>query len=389
MRRKFLCAVLSLLMLVTMLPVVTGADDSSGSPTITFEQQTTAAGASEVKVDVKITNNPGFVSATIPVKWDASVMTLKDITLSTDVVAIGWCGMSMTDYATSGTQGIYYLAWNNDTRTEADGGNFTSDGKLCTMEFTVKDTSKDTSCDITANLEAAIANMMNFAMNDLCDNGLTAVSTKVNLKAAESGTEENGAKFVIKDTKTRAGKSIVVPISLVNNPGVWGITLVVEYDNSVLKYTGVEAGDIFAEIMEGAKTDNTVKILINNDEVEDITEDGIIANLSFDVLTDAEVGNYKINASYQHEDVVNVKNEAIDNISIEAATIKIIDIMYGDLNDSGSVNMADLLLMKKIIAGLITEYDLDVADVNFSGSVNMADLLLLKKYIAGLITTFE
>lgn len=191
MRRKILCAVLSLLMVVTMLPIVVGAADN---PTITFEQQTTAAGASVVSVDVKITNNPGFVSATIPVKWDASVMTLTSVTLSTAVVDTGWCGMTMEEYATSGTQGLYYLAWNNDTRTEAEGGNFTADGTLCTMVFNVKDTTKDTSSDITADLTATIANMMTYSMADLRSDayGLTAVSTKVNLKAASSGETKAG-----------------------------------------------------------------------------------------------------------------------------------------------------------------------------------------------------
>lgn len=184
MRKRILCAMFALLMVVTLLPVVAGAD---ATPTIKFVQQETAAGASKVKVDVVLENNPGFVSATIPVKWDPSIMTLTDSIQVTSVVDTGWCGMSMTEYATNGTQGTYYLAWDNDTRTEADGGNFTGDGKLHTLEFTLVDNTKDTATQIASELSADIANMMNYDMQDLRDSGLTAVAGMVNVTAADAG----------------------------------------------------------------------------------------------------------------------------------------------------------------------------------------------------------
>lgn len=394
MRRKFLCAVLSLLMLVTMLPVVTGADDSSGSPTITFEQQTTAAGASEVKVDVKITNNPGFVSATIPVKWDASVMTLKDITLSTDVVAIGWCGMSMTDYATSGTQGIYYLAWNNDTRTEADGGNFTSDGKLCTMEFTVKDTSKDTSCDITANLEAAIANMMNFAMNDLCDNGLTAVSTKVNLKAADAGTEdpdEDGVQFVINDiSKVRAGDTISVPIEIKNNDGLAGIIIKAYYDATVLTYTDVTVGEIFENGLETSQnTDDTGSyIQIAWASKKNVSGDCTLLSINFTVSEEAKPGKYNFNILFEEKNIVKSDDSSGDGVNVPASvvcgTLEIVDYLPGDINDDGSVDIKDQIRLLKYLAGNKVEVNEKALDVNGDGSVDIKDQIRLLKYLAGI-----
>lgn len=196
MRKRILCAMFALLMVVTLLPVVAGAD---ATPTIKFVQQETAAGASKVKVDVMLENNPGFVSATIPVKWDPSIMTLTDSIQATNVVDTGWCGMSMTEYATNGTQGTYYLAWDNDTRTEAGGGNFTGDGKLHTLEFTLVDNTKDTATQITSELSADIANMMNYDMQDLRNSGLTAVAGMVNVTAADAGGDTPDPEPVLGD----------------------------------------------------------------------------------------------------------------------------------------------------------------------------------------------
>ena len=60
--------------------------------------------------------------------------------------------------------------------------------------------------------------------------------------------------------------------------------------------------------------------------------------------------------------------------------------MLGDANNDGAVNMKDVLLMRKYLAGLDVEYNAENADCNGDGDVNMKDVLMLRKYLAGLIT---
>ena len=64
-------------------------------------------------------------------------------------------------------------------------------------------------------------------------------------------------------------------------------------------------------------------------------------------------------------------------------------VMLGDANDDGAVNMKDVLVMRKHIAGLDVAMNAQNADVIADGAVNMKDVLQVRKYVAGLIENFE
>jgi len=143
-----------------------GAEDAvQTEPTIRFETVEVAESAATVAIDVYIENNPGFVSATIPVTWDDSVLKLVDIQDYHTTVTSGWIGYE--EY--SEIAGTYYLAWNNDTihGDNYSKYNFMEDGRLCTMVFELLDTAEaDAEYTISANLEDPLANMMNWDMED-------------------------------------------------------------------------------------------------------------------------------------------------------------------------------------------------------------------------------
>ena len=61
--------------------------------------------------------------------------------------------------------------------------------------------------------------------------------------------------------------------------------------------------------------------------------------------------------------------------------------LLGDANDDGAVNMKDVLLMRKFLAGMSVTLNEQNADVNGDGDVNMKDVLMLRKYLAGLVET--
>ena len=70
------------------------------------------------------------------------------------------------------------------------------------------------------------------------------------------------------------------------------------------------------------------------------------------------------------------------NVTVTAS----ITTLYGDVNNDGSVNMADLILLRRYFAGLasVNAQGLANADVNKDGLVNMADLIKLRRVLAGL-----
>ena len=59
----------------------------------------------------------------------------------------------------------------------------------------------------------------------------------------------------------------------------------------------------------------------------------------------------------------------------------------GDVNGDGNVNSDDILLIRKYIAGLVSESEIvfDAADVTGDDFVNSDDLVALRKMVAGLI----
>ena len=66
-------------------------------------------------------------------------------------------------------------------------------------------------------------------------------------------------------------------------------------------------------------------------------------------------------------------------LSASAATIKL-----GDANGDGDVNMKDVLLVRKYMAGTSVEMDMLAADATDDGAVNMKDVLAIRKHVAGI-----
>ena len=66
-------------------------------------------------------------------------------------------------------------------------------------------------------------------------------------------------------------------------------------------------------------------------------------------------------------------------------------ILYGDVNNDGVINVADATLVQKHAADIIklTDDQLKRADVNFDGIVNVHDSTLIRKYAADIISSFK
>ena len=68
------------------------------------------------------------------------------------------------------------------------------------------------------------------------------------------------------------------------------------------------------------------------------------------------------------------------------ASSRVVEILYGDANDDGEINMKDVLTVRKEVAQLDVDYiNMKTADANGDGSVNMKDVLAIRKYIAQLV----
>ena len=198
--------------------------------------------------------------------------------------------------------------------------------------------------------------------------------------------EENPIQITIDTKKVRAGKTVLVNVSLQNNPGMWGMDLAVNYDKTKLTLVSVTNGMVFAdaEWTKGNLSGEKYILSYEAGGLENITANGVIATLEFTVNEDAQADDfYEISVSFNNGDIINADFEEI-NPAVVSGGIIVIDVIYGDLNGDGVVNKKDSLLMKMYLADNSTDIDKEAADVFHDGVINKKDSLYLKQFLAGL-----
>jgi len=156
------------LVCLTVIPTVSvihAAETSETTPLIRFATTQSAyiEADDELHIDVYIDDNPGIVSLTLPVVWDADVLELISVE-NTEELIPNWYGPELP----GDTEGLYFLAWNNDTYHDGNYGKaeYSGNGILCTMVFRAKEDLH--TGDLTMYVDTAdpIANIMNWEMED-------------------------------------------------------------------------------------------------------------------------------------------------------------------------------------------------------------------------------
>jgi len=108
-----------------------------------------------------------------------------------------------------------------------------------------------------------------------------------------------GFSLVIDTVEANPGSSVVVPVKLSDVESVGGVSttdMTIEYDSDKLEFISGEAGDIIinpsTNFAINLEKDGLIKVLFLDYTMEDeyISEDGVFANLNFNVKSGAEVG---------------------------------------------------------------------------------------------------
>ena len=141
-----------------------------------------------------------------------------------------------------------------------------------------------------------------------------------------------------------------------------------------------------------------------------------IGDNAFGVYTDPNTGTrYYLNVQELHlprtlrrignnafAGCANLETVTFDGTQIDLANLEIgegneiltsatwvTEAITGDANGDGSVDMKDVLLVRKSIAGMTVTIDETAADVDKDGSVTMKDVLKIRKYIAKMIDSLD
>ena len=95
--------------------------------------------------------------------------------------------------------------------------------------------------------------------------------------------------------------------------------------------------------------------------------------------------NLETASDYTFYQRVAKKDDILASEKSEGTSVKTRDeseLIYGDANGDGVVNMLDVLMIRKYIAKQPVAVDVTVSDVTDDSAINMLDVLLIRKYIA-------
>ena len=177
-----------------------------------------------------------------------------------------------------------------------------------------------------------------------------------------------------------AGQQVALPVCLQGNPGIGGLNFQIDYDREQMTLTDyscgnddISAGDWTVGVGEGEKA-----LWFQPDAG---MVNGEILTLYFTVADNTPVGALTVTLTQ-----VLALDEAGQPVTLEilpgAVTVR--TGLSGDVNGDGMVTGADVLRLRRYLAGQSVVIEEANADINGDGKTDLADLLQLSKSLTGL-----
>lgn len=122
------------------------------------------------------------------------------------------------------------------------------------------------------------------------------------------------AEIAFGQVEGKCGEQITVPVTIANNPGIASFRFRVAYDPTALTYVSAAKGETMQDgTLSVAYQTEDEELAITWFDVKNVTGDGVILNLVFDV-SDTARGQYPLTISYLPEDIVNASWQQVEVI---------------------------------------------------------------------------
>jgi hypothetical protein len=163
----------------------------------------------------------------------------------------------------------------------------------------------------------------------------------------------------------------------------YGFTIT--YDATILSVENVEAGaDGF---LAAANTDTPGEIVASG---FDTAGTGPGSNLRVLIITCTAIAEGTSPLGMLVDRLVDGATETIGTACGNDGSVEVTDVMLGDTNGDGVIDIIDALLTAQYYVGLDPENFIPGnADVNCDGAIDIIDALLIAQYYVGLITEFS
>ena len=183
----------------------------------------------------------------------------------------------------------------------------------------------------------------------------------------------------VETVTAQPGQTVQLTVSLTDNPGLCGLYFGIDYDHSKLTLEDYSCpNESFAQgdWMVGVGQEERAVWL-----QPDLTEaEGEILTLTFRVASDAGTGDIAVSLT----DITGVDDRANSvRIAGNAGGVTVALGLPGDINGDGKVSSADLLRLRRYLAGQAVTAETGNADLNSDGRVDLQDLMLLQILLTG------
>ena len=185
--------------------------------------------------------------------------------------------------------------------------------------------------------------------------------------------------MTISSVSAPRGNRVNVEVIIENNPGIAGAVIKFEYDER-LTLVSASAGEAWSDLSltKPAEFQSPCNFVWDGNGAYG---NGIVLTLTFDIPYDAAVDEvYEITAAYADGNIIDTDYNPVDLTIFSGAVT--VSPMYGDVNDDGTVDVADVIALRRYLAG---GYDVaineDLADVNRDGMITIVDVIELRRYI--------
>lgn len=150
---------------------------------------------------------------------------------------------------------------------------------------------------------------------------------KGNDEKIETAKKNEVPSIVISSAEAKQGDTVKISVSIVNNPGVLGMSLTLSYDESVMELVSAENGNAVKDVldMNHSKTMESGCVFLWDGEKIDSNQiqDGEILNLEFKVLKSAPVGKTQVLLVSDEGGIVNNNLESLE-LNIENGFIDVV-----------------------------------------------------------------
>ncbi|MBR2041234.1 MAG: leucine-rich repeat protein, partial [Oscillospiraceae bacterium] len=185
------------------------------------------------------------------------------------------------------------------------------------------------------------------------------------------------------------GSSKHIKVTMSENSNAALMQFAVKYDPNALKVISCTAGNAVADATINTAEEGMIYFVW--EALDSITEKEVLLDIEFAPAEGAEVQNTVVEIVTEGEEFFFADNNlGMLKIDTENGEIRIIDVIYGDINGDEKVNVLDANLIRRYSAKIM-EFDdrqLLAADVSGDGKVNVLDANLVRRYSAKIIDIF-